>query len=498
MSDNSILGIDFGTRTSSAAVWRDGGTRMVSGWIGQESVDSTVSHTDGGTIYVGGSPADITASFPDRTVGSAKRYLRDVADDPLEFLRPQAFAAAVLRQLKGNAEEDLGGDVPGAVVAVPCQFDARQRQAVRDATDIAGFDHCRLVDETTAAAMSHYRGEWDDRTVLVFDLGAETLSTSVLDLGDGVYEVVATDGDLELGGTRWDDAIVEWFTADVERERGVDLRDDPGAYHRVQAAAETAKQALSEETETTVAVDLSGTAALGRDRIERTLTRDHFEWLTEELVDLALDAVERTLEDAAYETHDIDEVLVVGDATAMPQIRQAIAGFVGIGPRKATASAAAVARGAAILGGVRSGHVDDVVTLPVTAQSLGVEVEGGAFETLIERNTPVPTDASKVFTTADDDQTEVDVRVLQGESDIAAQNAHLDDFQLYGITQPPSGRPRIEVTFGIDPDGIVDVEAEDLASGGTETVSVRGGAGLSEGEISSQRDRLAERVERVE
>ena len=496
MSDNSILGIDFGTRTSSAAVWRDGGTRMVSGWIGQESVDSTVSHTDGGTIYVGGSPADITASFPDRTVGSAKRYLRDVADGSLEFLRPQAFAAAVLRQLKGNAEEDLGGDVPGAVVAVPCQFDARQRQAVRDATEIAGFDHCRLVDETTAAAMSHYRGEWDDRTVLVFDLGAETLSTSVLDLGEGVYEVVATDGDLELGGNRWDDAIVEWFTAEVQRERDTDLREV--ASHRLKRAAETAKRTLSDSTETMVAVDLSETAILGTDRVERTLTRDHFEWLTEELVDRALDPVERTLEDAAYETHDIDEVLVVGDATAMPQIRQAIAGLVGIGPRKATASAEAVARGAAILGGVRSGHVDDVVTLPVTAQSLGVEVESGAFETLIERNTSVPTDASKVFTTADDDQTEVNVRVLQGETDVAAENAHLDDFQLYGITQPPSGRPRIEVTVGIDPDGIVDVEAEDLASSGTETVSVRGGTGLSEGEISSQRDRLAERVERVE
>ena len=498
MSDNSILGIDFGTRTSSAAVWRDGGTRMVSGWVGEGSVDSIVSHTDGGTIYVGGSPADVAASFPDRTVGSAKCYLRDIGDDPLEFLRPQAFAAAVLRQLKGHTQEGLGGDVPGAVVAVPCQFDARQRQAVRDATEIAGFDHCRLIDETTAAAMSHHRGEWDDRTVFVFDLGAETLSTSVLELGEGVYEVVATDGDLELGGNRWDDAIVEWFTADVERERGVDLREDPSAYHRVQAAAETAKRTLSGETETTMAVDLSETATLGTDRVERTLTRDHFEWLTEDLVGRALDPVERTFAEARYEPHDIDEVLVVGDATAMPQIRKAIARFVHVGPRVATASAEAVARGAAIMGGVRSGHVDDVVTLPVTAQSLGVEVEGGTFETLIERNTSAPTDASKMFTTADDDQTGVNVRVLQGESHIAAENTHLDDFQLYGITQPPSGRPRIEVTVRIDPDGIVDVEAEDLASGGTETVSVRGGAGLSEGEISSQRDRLAERVERVE
>lgn len=498
MSDNYILGIDFGAQTSRAAVWRDGDTRLVSGWIGEETIDSTVSHTDGATIYVGGSPATVAASFPDRTVGSAKCYLRDVGDDPLEFLRPQAFAAAVLRQLKGKAEADLGEDVSGAVVAVPCRFNARQRQAVRDAAEIAGFDHCRLIDETTATAMSHYRGEWDDRTVLVFDLGAETLSTSVLDLGGGVYETRAVDGDLELGGNRWDDAIVEWFTADVEQERGIDLQDDPMAAHRVQAAAETAKRALSDGTETTVAVDLSETAAVGPDRLERPLTRDHFEWLTENLADRALDSVERALEDAAYETHDVDEVLLIGDATAMPQIRREISQFVGVGPRKDTASAEAVARGAAIMGGIRGGHIDDVVTLSVTSQSLGVEVENGAFETLIERNTTVPTEVSKVFTTGDDDQTSVNVRVLQGESNVAAENAHLDDIQLWGVTQPPSGQPQVEVTFGIDQDGIVDIEAEDLASGSTETVSVQGDIGLSEGEIGSQRDRLAERVERVE
>jgi molecular chaperone DnaK len=495
MSDNSILGIDFGTRTSRAAVWRDGGTRLVSGWIGEETVDSTVSHTDGETIHVGGSPATVAASFPERTVGSAKCYLRDVGDDPLEFLRPQAFAAAVLRQLKENAEADLGEDVPEAVVAVPCQFDARQRQAVRDAAKIAGFDHCHLIDETTAATMSHYRDEWDHRTVLVFDLGAGTLSTSVLDLGDGVYEVVATDGDPELGGNRWDDAIVEWFTAEVQRERGVDLREV--ADHRLRGAAETAKRSLSDSTETTMAVDLSETAVDGTDRIERTLTRDHFEWLTEDLTERSLDLVERTLADAAYETHDIDEVLAVGNATTMPQIRSGIAQFVGVGPRKDTASAEAVARGAAILGGIRSGHVDDVVTLPVTSQSLGVEVEDGEFETLIERNTTVPTEASKVFTTADDDQTAVDVRVLQGESDIAAENRRLDDFRLRGITHALSRQPQIEVTLRISEDG-VDVDAEELASDGNETVSVQGGVGLSEGEISSQRNRLAERVERVE
>ena len=498
MSDNYILGIDFGARTSRAAIWRDGTTRLVSGWIGEETVDSTVSHTDGETMYVGGPPATVAESFPDRTVGSAKCYVRDVGEDPLEFLRPQAFAAAVLRILRSNAEEDLGGDVSGAVVAVPCHFNARQRQAVRDAAEIAGFDHCRLIDETIAAAMSHYRGEWDDRTVLVFDLGAETLSTSVLDLGGGVYETRAVGGDLELGGNRWDDAIVEWFVAETQRERGVDLRDDPVAYHRLKEAAETAKRALSDGTETTVAVDASATTSVGTDRIERTLTREHFEWLTEDLADRALDSVERALEDAAYETHDVDEVLLVGEATAMPQIRSEMSQFVGVGPRMDTASAEAVARGAAIMGGIRRGHVDDVVTLSVTSQSLGVEVEGGMFETLIERNTTVPTEMSKVFTTGDDDQTGVNVRVLQGERDVAAENAHLDDVQLWGVTQPPSGQPQVEVTFRIDQDGIVDIEAEDLVSGTTEAVSVQGDVGLSEGEIGSQRDRLAGRIERVE
>ena len=496
MPDDPVLGIDFGTRTSRAAVRRDGGTRLISGWIGEETVESTVSHTDGETIHVGGSPTGVAASFPDRTVGSAKCYLRDVAEDPLEFLRPQAFAATVLRQLKQRAEADLGESVPGAAIAVPCRFGARQRQAVRDAAGIAGFDQCRLVDETTAAAMSHYRGEREDRTVLVVDLGAETLSTAVLDLGGEVYEVRAAGGDLELGGNRWDDAIVEWLAAEVRRERGVDLREIVAA-HRSRDAAETAKRALSDDTETTVAVEPPGTDA-DAGRIERTLTRDHFEWLTDDLADRVLDSVERTLDDAGYDPHDVDEVLLVGGATAMPQIRRAVSRFVGVGPRKATASDGAVVRGAAIAGGIRSGHVADVVTLPVLPRSLGVEVDGGGFETLVARNTTLPTEESKLFTTASDGQTAVDVGVRQGDGGVGAETDRLDHVRLRDITAAASERPRIEVTVRVDADGDVTVDAGDLSSGDRETVSIADGVGLSEDEIAARREKLPDRMERVE
>ncbi|MGQ4556513.1 Hsp70 family protein [Halobellus sp. GM3] len=498
MAGDHILGIDFGTRTSRAAVWSDGGTELVSGWIGEETVGSTVSHTDGNTIYVGGSPTEVAASYPDRTVESAARYLRDVGDDPLEFLRPQAFAAGVLRRLKGNAEEDLGGDVRGAVIAVPTLFNGRQRQAVRDAAEIAGFDDVSLIDETTAAAMARYRGDWDDRSVFVLDLGAGTLSTAALDLGGGVYEVVATDGDLDLGGDRWDDAIVDWVADDVLRVHGVDLREDTAAYHRLKGAAETAKRELSDRKETDVSVDLTGVDGSEANRIERTLTRAQFESSTRDLAEGIVDPIERTLEDAAYETHDIDEVLLVGGAAEMPQIRQRVSQFFGIGPRKRTAPGDTVARGAAIKGGIRSGHVDDAVDLAVTAQSLGIEVEDGAFETLIERNTTVPTESSKVFTTASDDQTTVQVRVLQGESDVAAENEPLDTFQLTGIRPAPGGAPQIEVTFRIDGDGLVEVEAEDGASGEGKSVNAEGGAGLFENEIQAHREKLPERVERIE
>jgi molecular chaperone DnaK len=388
-----------------------------------------------------------------------------------------------LQKLKRDAEDYLGEDVERAVITVPAYFSDAQRQATKDAGKIAGLEVERIVNEPTAAAMAYGLDDESDQTVLVYDLGGGTFDVSILELGGGVYEVVATSGDNDLGGDDWDNAIIEHLADEFEDEHGIDLREDRQALQRLKDAAEEAKIELSSRKETTINLPFIAAGEDGPINLETSLTRAKFESLTEDLLGRTTGPMQQAMEDAGVDEDGIDEIILVGGSTRMPQVRDMIEEEVGIEPRRDVNPDEAVALGAGIQGGVLSGEVDDLVLLDVTPLSLGIETKGGVFTRLIDRNTTIPTEASKVFTTAADNQTSVTIRVFQGEREIAEENELLDEFMLSGIPPAPAGTPQIEVTFSIDENGIVNVEAEDKGSGTTESVTIEGGTGLSDEEI---------------
>jgi len=384
----------------------------------------------------------------------------------------------ILQKMKRDAEDYLGDEVEKAVITVPAYFSDAQRQATKDAGKIAGLEVERIVNEPTAAAMAYGLDDDTDQTVLVYDLGGGTFDVSILDLGGGVYEVVATSGDNELGGDDWDNAIIEHLASEFEEEHGIDLRQDRQALQRLKDAAEEAKIELSSRKETKINLPFIAEGEDGSVNLETSLTRAKFEALTEDLIERTKEPTRQAMEDAGVEEEGIDEVILVGGSTRMPQVRDFIEEEVGIEPRRDVNPDEAVALGAAIQGGVLSGEVDDLVLLDVTPLSLGIETKGGVFTRLIDRNTTIPTEASKVFTTAANNQTSVTVRVFQGEREIAEENELLDEFMLSGIPPAPAGTPQIEVTFSIDENGIVNVEAEDKGSGKPRVGSpIEGGTG---------------------
>ena len=497
MTSNKILGIDLGTTNSAFAVMEGGEPEIIVNGEGDRTTPSVVAFQDGEQLV--GKPAKNQAvQNPDNTIESIKRHMGEedytVELDGEEYT-PEQISAMILQKIKRDAEEYLGDEIERAVITVPAYFSDRQRQATKDAGEIAGFEVERIINEPTAAAMAYGLDDETSQTVLVFDLGGGTFDVSILELGGGIYEVVATNGDNDLGGDDWDHAIIDWLADQFEDEHGIDLREDRQALQRLTEAAEEAKVELSSRKETTITLPFIAADDEGPKDLEASLTRAKFESLTADLVERTVGPTEQALSDADLSKDDIDEVILVGGSTRMPMIQEQVEELAGQEPKKNVNPDEAVALGAAIQGGVLSGDVDDIVLVDVTPLSLGVEVKGGLFERLIERNTTIPAEESKIFTTAQDNQTMVQIRVFQGEREIAEENELLGEFGLTGIPPAPAGVPQIEVTFSLDENGIVNVEAEDKGSGSTEDITIEGGVGLSDEEIEEMKSEAEEHAE---
>ncbi|WP_458206552.1 molecular chaperone DnaK [Haladaptatus sp. NG-SE-30] len=495
MASNKILGIDLGTTNSAFAVMEGGDPEIIVNGEGDRTTPSVVAFSDDGERLVGKPAKNQAVQNPEKTIQSIKRHMGDddyTVEIEGEEYTPEQISAMILQKTKRDAEEYLGDDVEKAVITVPAYFNDKQRQATKDAGEIAGFDVERIVNEPTAASMAYGLDDESDQTVLVYDLGGGTFDVSILDLGGGVYEVVATNGDNDLGGDDWDEAIIDYLAEEFESEHGIDLREDRQALQRLKDAAEEAKIELSSRKETDINLPFITATDDGPVHLEDSLTRAKFESLTSDLIDRTVEPTEQALSDAGYEKSDIDEVILVGGSTRMPQVAEKVEELTGQEPKKNVNPDEAVALGAAIQGGVLSGDVDDIVLLDVTPLSLGIEVKGGLFERLIDKNTTIPTEESKIFTTAAANQTSVQVRVFQGEREIANENELLGEFHLAGIPPAPAGTPQIEVSFNIDENGIVNVSAEDQGSGNSEEITIEGGAGLSDEEI----DRMQEEAEK--
>lgn len=488
-----VVGIDLGTTNSVIAVMEGGQPTVISTAEGPRLCHSVVGFSKNGERIVGQLAKRQAVTNPDRTISSIKRKMGSdfkVSIDGKDYT-PQEISAMILQKLKADAEAYLGEKVIKAVITVPAYFSDSQRQATKDAGAIAGLEVLRIVNEPTAASLAYGMDKEEVHTVLVWDLGGGTFDVSILELGEGVFEVKSTNGDTMLGGDDWDHAITDWLADEFLKSNGLDLRKDPMALQRLLDAAEKAKIELSNVVSTNINLPFISVTADGPVHLDVALTRAKMEELTAGLLNRMVGPTKQALQDAGMEPEEIDRVLLVGGSTRMPAVQELVTKMFGKEPHRGLNPDEVVAVGAAIQAGVLAGEVKDVVLLDVTPLSLGIETLGGVFTKLIDRNTTIPTSKSREFTTAADGQSEVQIHVLQGEREMACYNKSLGKFSLDGIAPAPRGVPRIEVSFDIDANGIVHVSAKDTATGKAQSVTITGSTGLSKEEI----ERLVQEAE---
>ena len=483
-----IIGIDLGTTNSCVAVMEGGEPVVITNSEGARTTPSVVAFTKEGERLVGQIAKRQAITNPERTISSIKREMGSnfkVSIDGKEYT-PQEISAMVLQKLKKDAESYLGEAVNQAVITVPAYFSDAQRQATKDAGRIAGLEVLRIINEPTAASLAYGLDKDEAHKILVYDLGGGTFDVSLLEIGDGVFEVLATNGDTKLGGDDFDDRVVDYIAEVFKKENGIDLKKDRMAWQRLKEAAEKAKIDLSGVMAANINLPFITADANGPKHLDITLTRAKFNELTHDLVERTIGPMQTALKDAGLTAQQIDKVILVGGSTRIPAVQEAVKNVTGKEPFKGINPDECVAIGAAIQAGVLGGEVKDVLLLDVTPLSLGIETEGHIFTRLIERNTTIPTEKAQVFSTAADGQTTVEIHVLQGERPMAYDNKTLGRFQLTGIPAAPRGVPQIEVKFTIDKNGIVSVTAKDMGTGNTQNVTITASTNLSEEEINQR------------
>ena len=484
------VGIDLGTTNSVVAILEGNDPRVIANAEGQRTTPSVVAFAKSGEVLVGDQAKRQAITNPDRTIRSVKRHMGTDWDNEVDGKKytAQEISARILQKLKRDAEAYLGEPVAQAVITVPAYFGDAQRQATQEAGQIAGLEVLRIVNEPTAASLAYGLDKGGDQTILVYDLGGGTFDVSVLEIGEGVFEVKATSGDTQLGGDDWDDRVIDWLVKEFKNENGVDLSSDAMALTRLREAAEKAKIELSSVNETEINLPFITATNEGPIHMLKTLSRLEFQRMTEDLVERTRKPFEQAVKDAGLNVGEIDQVILVGGSTRMPAVQELVKELAGKDPHQGVNPDEVVALGAAIQAGVLTGDVSGILLLDVTPLTLGVETEGNVMTKMIERNTTIPTRRSEIFTTAADSQPEVEIHVLQGERTMAGDNRSLGRFKLQGIAPARRGVPQIEVTFDIDANGIVSVSAKDLGTGQVQQVTITGGTALEKDEIQRMVD----------